>query len=78
MNTVVLDPDSTKVCKPSTRLPTRYLSEPASHAVLCQDDWSLTSEHLNALSLEIEERIASGEHPAVACGSVAKLYKCAE
>lgn len=73
MHTVILDPEATKVCKPSTgKLPVRYLSEPASEPVRFQDDFVLTSEHLNRFASEIEQRIASGEHPALACGNVAR------
>lgn len=76
MNTVVLDPDCTKVCKPNSQgLPTRYLSEPASEAVRFQDDFVLTAEHLNKFASEIEKRIALGDHPALACGAVASRLK---
>lgn len=79
MHTVILDPEATKVCKPGTgKLPVRYLSEPASEPVRCQDDFVLTSEHLNANSAEIEMRVASGEHPALVCGALARRLKSPE
>jgi hypothetical protein len=70
MDTRVVDPEVTKVCKPSSGLPVRYRDVPASREVLDLPDFSITAEQLFTLDLEIERRIALGAHPALAIAGI--------
>jgi hypothetical protein len=72
MNTLILDPEATKVCKPSGSLPVRYSQYPASTEVLQQADFCISAEQLISFDLEIERRSASGEDPALVIGSLAR------
>ncbi len=64
--TKVIDPEATKVCGRQGRTPLRYSQYPATSEVLQCPDFSITAEQLCALDSQIEQRVESGEHPALA------------
>lgn len=64
--TKVLDPEATKVCGVRGGIPVRYSQYPASAEVLSCPDFSISAEQLLSADIEIEQRVALGEHPALA------------
>lgn len=64
MHTRILDPETTKVCSPTSALPVRFKSYPAPQSVIKAPDFAISAEQLARNDAWLNLEVALGTHIA--------------